>query len=85
MTILYLNPALLNFGPGPAVHGNALVEHLRGIGESVVTYPSLHQTLSANRSGIPLALRQVKSELPSACSGLFSAFPTRYSAASEVP
>ncbi|OZC03414.1 glycosyltransferase family 4 protein [Rubricoccus marinus] len=60
MTILYLNPALTNFGPGPAVHGNALVEQLRGIGEDVVTYPSVLRSSSAVSGGVPAVLRKVK-------------------------
>lgn len=40
LRVLYLNDALTRFGPGPAVHGMAVVRGLRALGDEVRVFPS---------------------------------------------
>ena len=39
--VLYINEALTGFGPGPAVHGSAVVRELQALGAIVTVFPPL--------------------------------------------
>jgi glycosyltransferase involved in cell wall biosynthesis len=51
LRILYINEAFRNFGPGPAVHGGALVGEMRARGATVDIYPAIPERGAAH--GVP--------------------------------